>query len=138
MDGKRRKLKEELEARERLAASKSASSKNKSAEQLLKEEVERLRKEGSRQVQEEMEYVMRRVKEEQENQTDDFGKYRLKIKWKAGKHDPDNGGYSEELLQNFLSKYGDITVLVVSSKKKGSALVEFKTLRAAVSNDSSN
>ena len=29
---------------------------------------------------------------------------RLKIKWNAKKHDPDNGGYSEEKLQLYLQK----------------------------------
>lgn len=130
LDSKRRKLKEELEAKERQAAS---FGKNKSAEQQLREEVERLRKEGCKQVEEEMAFVLRQVKEEQQNQaSEDTGKYRVKIKWKAAKKDPENGGYSEELLQKFLSKYGDITVLIMSPKKTGSALVEYKTLRAAV------
>ncbi|KAJ8950001.1 hypothetical protein NQ318_002412 [Aromia moschata] len=64
LDGKRRKLKEDLEARERQAFGKSF--KQKSADQLLKEEIERLRKEGSKQVEEEVEYVKRKLREEQQ------------------------------------------------------------------------
>lgn len=132
LDSKRRKFKEDLEERERQAASlRNKSKSKKSPEQELREEIERLRKEGSRQVDEEMEYIMKKVKEDQENMGNDE-KYRVKIKWKASKHDPDNGGYTSELLHKFLSKYGDITALIVSAKKKGSGLVEFKTLRAAV------
>ncbi|KAJ8950002.1 hypothetical protein NQ318_002413 [Aromia moschata] len=35
------------------------------------------------------------------------------------------------MLHRFLSKYGDIQVLVMSPKKKGSALVEFKERKSA-------
>ncbi|KAJ8974607.1 hypothetical protein NQ317_019352 [Molorchus minor] len=125
LDGKRRKLKEDLEAREQQAAGKSRA--QKSADQLLKEEIERLRKEGSKQVEEEVEYVRRRI-------TTAIFKYRIlgwiktsnKIKWSASKNDATNGGYTQEMLHRFLSKYGDIQALIMSPKKKGSALVEFK------------
>lgn len=103
----------------------------------MQEEIERLRKEGSKQVEEEVNYVISQLQKEKMNITSednwDGSKYRIKIKWKAAKNDSDNGGYSQEMLQRFLSKYGDITALVMSSKKTGSALVEFKTRRGAVS-----
>lgn len=125
LDGKRRKLKEDLEARERDAYSGKRSS---SAE--LKLEIERLRKEGSRLVQEEMEYIKTKLQEEKQMHATG-AKYRIKIKWKAAKEDHTNGGYSQELLRKFLSKYGDITAMVMSPKKRGSALVEFESQRAA-------
>ncbi|KAK1793397.1 hypothetical protein P4O66_011779 [Electrophorus voltai] len=56
---------------------------------------------------------------------------KLKLKWKCKKEDDNNGGYSREFLQRLLQKYGDILNVVVSSKKKGSAVVEFATVRAA-------
>lgn len=57
--------------------------------------------------------------------------YRIKIKWKVSKADTSNGGYNEQILNQFLKKYGDIEALVLSPKKQGSALVEFKSQDAA-------
>ncbi|CAG9816386.1 unnamed protein product [Phaedon cochleariae] len=127
LDSKRRKLKEDLESRERGITSK------KSADQLLREEIDRLRKEGSKQVEEEVEYVTRKLREERTLNTEYFdgSVHRIKIKWAANKNDPTNGGYSQEMLHRFLSKYGDIQALVMSPKKTGSALVEFKDKKAA-------
>lgn len=51
---------------------------------------------------------------------------RLKLKWKAAKDDPSNGGYDDETLTKILSRYGHIDSLLVSSKRSGSAIVEFK------------
>ncbi|KAF5296072.1 hypothetical protein FQA39_LY12694 [Lamprigera yunnana] len=127
LDGKRRKLKEDLEEREKNAS----NSTNFSNSAKLKEEIERLRKEGSRLVQEEMEYIKTKLKEELEKAEGSTNKYRLKIKWKAGKNDKTNGGYNSTLLHKFLSKYGDVIALVVSPKKHGSALVEYNSKRAA-------
>ncbi|CAH1974638.1 unnamed protein product [Acanthoscelides obtectus] len=131
LDSKRRKLKEDLEDRERKAAGKGVS--EKTADQKLKEEIERLRKEGSKQVEEEIEYIRRKIQEEQEQSANfsDGTKYRIKIKWPASKGDSTNGGYTQEMLHKFLSKYGDVQALVMSPKKAGSALVEFKDRKAA-------
>ncbi|XP_018575950.1 dnaJ homolog subfamily C member 17 [Anoplophora glabripennis] len=132
LDGKRRKLKEDLEARERQAT--SGTFKGKSPQQLLKEEIERLRKEGSKQVEEEMQYVLNKLKEEQQRSNEgnwDGSTHRIKIKWHVNKNDSTNGGYTYEMLHTFLSKYGDIHVLVMSPKKSGSALVEFKDRKSA-------
>lgn len=142
LDGKRRKLKEDLERREREADASQQSRRqynaHKSPEELLKDEIERLRKEGSRLVQEEQELMQKTLAEERlkisnpqpETQWNP-GEYRVKLKWQAEKRDPNNGGYNEEKLRKFLQKYGDIAVLVISSKKTGSGLVEFKTQDAA-------
>nr|CAI5848242.1 unnamed protein product [Callosobruchus analis] len=131
LDSKRRKLKEDLEDREKRAASKGVS--QKSADQKLKEEIERLRKEGSKQVEEEVQYIRRKIREEQEQSANslDGSKYRIKIKWSASKNDTSNGGYTQEMLHRFLSKYGDVQELVMSPKKMGSALVEFSDRKAA-------
>ncbi|XP_018325701.1 dnaJ homolog subfamily C member 17 [Agrilus planipennis] len=133
LDNKRRKLKEDLEAREKFAATERTTGKTEA--QKLKEEIERLRKEGNKQVEEEMEYIMRKIREEKPKNTQidrwNPSEHRIKIKWKATKNDPDNGGYTQEILSKFLSKYGDLSALIMSSKKKGSALVEFTTQRAA-------
>lgn len=51
---------------------------------------------------------------------------RIKLKWKAQKGDPNNGGYNADILQNILSCYGQINALIVSSKRGGSAIVEFE------------
>ncbi|XP_065161478.1 dnaJ homolog subfamily C member 17 [Atheta coriaria] len=129
LDSKRRKLKEDLEAREKAAVSGQGG---KSAAQLFKEEIDRLRKEGSKQVEEEMELMRKQFAEEQvKEEVWDSSKHRIKIKWKSDKHDAQNGGYTQDMLHRFLSKYGNITVLVMSPKKKGSALVEFDTKRSA-------
>ncbi|XP_023024993.2 dnaJ homolog subfamily C member 17 [Leptinotarsa decemlineata] len=127
LDSKRRKLKEELESRERQGLDK------KNADQLLKEEIERLRKEGSRLVEEEIEYVKCQLRKEQSVEPEQWesSKFRIKIKWEASKYDAENGGYNQDMLNRFLSKYGDIQVLVMSPKKKGSALVEFKEEKSA-------
>lgn len=129
LDGKRRKLKEELEERERRAG----RGPQKSEAQKLHEEIERLRKEGSRQVQEEIEKVLKEVNAEKNKvETEwDSSNNRIKIKWRADKKDPKNGSYTQEMLHRFLSKYGEIQALVMSPKKTGSALVEFKDQKAA-------
>ncbi|KAG5893661.1 hypothetical protein JTB14_028815 [Gonioctena quinquepunctata] len=131
LDSKRRKLKEDLESRERWAGKVV---NQKTADQLLKEEIERLRKEGSKQVEEEVEFVKRQLKEERMTKSTenwDGSKFRIKIKWEAKKTDSTNGGYTQEMLHRFLSKYGDIQALVMSPKKRGSALVEFKDKQSA-------
>lgn len=56
---------------------------------------------------------------------------RIKIKWKADKSDPNNGGYDEPNLRRFLKKYGNIVALIMSPKKTGSALVEFTSKEAS-------
>lgn len=130
LDGKRRKLREDLERRER-AGLGGMRQKQKSPEEVLKEEIERLRKEGSKAVEEEMEYVIQQLRSEAIRKDNDGSKCRIKVKWTCDRKDASNGGYTEEMLMRFLSKYGDISALVISAKKKGSALVEFKTRNAA-------
>uniref|UniRef100_A0A182PU18 DnaJ homolog subfamily C member 17 n=1 Tax=Anopheles epiroticus TaxID=199890 RepID=A0A182PU18_9DIPT len=143
LDSKRQKLKADLEERERQAREASATTggykaaSNKTPEELFQEEFERLRKEGSKLIQEEQELMRRQLQEElRMMQTAtapswDPAQYRIKIRWKADKGDAENGGYTEDILRKFLSKYGDLNALVLSPKKNGSALVEFSTKDAA-------
>lgn len=120
----------------------------------IQAEIERLRKEGSNHLKEEMEYVNNLVKNSKVQCGPgewESSKHRIKIKWQVVKNDNDNGGYSQELLHKCLSKvnnintrvgyklillnlfqYGDIHVLVMSPQRKGSALVEYKTRQGAV------
>ncbi|KDR16157.1 DnaJ-like protein subfamily C member 17 [Zootermopsis nevadensis] len=139
LDSKRQKLKEQLEARERQAeefSKQNRSFTSKTDEEKLQDEIERLRKEGSKQVKEEQEYVRQQIIQEKFSKPtmkeDSSSHHRLKVRWVAAKADPDNGGYTSELLHDIFSKYGEIVALIISAKRNGSALVEFKTKEAAV------
>lgn len=143
LDSKRRKLIEDLERREKEASAKLQArrpgySAEKSPEEQLKDEMERLRKEGSRLLEEEQEMMRKQLAEDRQKMQEsssrwDSAQHRIKIKWKADKGDDTNGGYSETNLRTFLKKHGDIIALVISGKKNGSAVVEFRTQEAAES-----
>ncbi|GBP41804.1 DnaJ homolog subfamily C member 17 [Eumeta japonica] len=133
LDSKRQKLKEDLERRERYAAFENASSPL-TDEQKLAAEVIRLRKEGSQLLQEEQKRMREEILRSRRNLNEpywDSSLNRIKIKWKADKNDPTNGGYDETTLQKILKKYGDIVTLIVSGKRNGSALVEFSSKEAS-------
>ncbi|CAH2234045.1 jg25606 [Pararge aegeria aegeria] len=130
LDSKRQKLKEDLERREHEAS----SGLNLTDEQKLAAEIARLQKEGSRLLQEEQQ----RVKEEVQRTINrlnepvwDSSLNRLKISWKVDKDDESNGGYDESNLRRFLKKYGEIVAIIMSPRKKGSALVEFASKEAS-------
>lgn len=63
-------------------------------------------REGSKLVEEEIALITKQIREEasQNVVVSDSTKYRVKIKWRAGKDDPNNGGYNQQLLHKFLSK----------------------------------
>lgn len=130
-------MKADLEEREKAANAeanrkKSYSTEAKSPEDELKEEIERLRKEGSRLLEEEQELLRQQIHQTLQNSTVwDSSKHRIKIKWHAAKGDPSNGGYNEEVLRKFLQKFGDIEAIVVSTKKLGNAIIEYKTREAS-------
>lgn len=67
-----------------------------------------MRKEGSRQVEEEVELVRQQVQQETKasvpEQPPSTGLNRLRIKWRASKDDPNNGGYPYETLLKIMSK----------------------------------
>uniref|UniRef100_H3DJA2 DnaJ homolog subfamily C member 17 n=1 Tax=Tetraodon nigroviridis TaxID=99883 RepID=H3DJA2_TETNG len=139
LDDKRKKIKLDLEARERQAEAQSLDEVQ--ITRTLEEEIARLREEGSRQLEEEQRLIREQIQREKEaQQSGDSGLGRnsrsnvtpkLKLKWKCRKDDETNGGYSRDLLLKLLQKYGDVLNVIVSGKKKGSAVVEFATVRAA-------
>lgn len=138
LDSKRQKLKSDLEARERAAATRKTGSSGatKTPEEIFKAEFDRIMKENAKILEEENEILRQQIYKERQSTKPsttswDSSKHRIKIKWNADKDDPNNGGYSSENLTKFLNKYGDIVALIVSSKKKGSGIVEFKTQDAA-------
>uniref|UniRef100_UPI0037E9BD16 dnaJ homolog subfamily C member 17 n=1 Tax=Semicossyphus pulcher TaxID=241346 RepID=UPI0037E9BD16 len=146
LDDKRKKIKLDLEARERQAEAQTQDEVQ--ITRTLEEEIARLREEGSRQLEEEQRLIREQIQREREAQQEQTGGYtqrhsgvercsksnvtpKLKLKWKCKKDDEMNGGYSQDVLFRLLQKYGDVSNVIVSSKKKGSAVVEFATVRAA-------
>ncbi|KAL3049056.1 dnaJ homolog subfamily C member 17 [Trematomus bernacchii] len=142
LDDKRKKIKLDLESREQQAEAQTQDEAFNT--RTLEEEIARLREEGSRQLEEEQRLIREQIQRERETQqTGSFtisGVVRcsktnvtpkLKLKWKCKKDDQTNGGYSQDILFRLLQKYGDVSNVIVSSKKKGSAVVEFATVRAA-------
>ncbi|CAL8272296.1 unnamed protein product [Merluccius merluccius] len=133
LDDKRKKIKFDLEARERRAEAQSQEEAKNTRS--LEEEIARLREEGSRQLQEEQRLIREQIqREKEEKQQEHSGAgytHTSRLKWKCRKDDDTNGGYSQDDLARLLHKYGDVLNVLVSSKKKGSAVVEFATVRAA-------
>jgi len=143
LDSKRKKLKEDLEARERAAADRPTSYvPDLTAAEALKKQIERLRKEGSKLLEEEQERLREELKQRHiednspaaNDDVEDDTKVapRLKLKWKAKKGDETNGGYDRDILMKAFSKYGDIEALLVSTKKNGTAVVEFTYAHCAM------
>lgn len=101
----------------------------------MRNEIERLRSEGSRLLEEEQRLMQQQLTEERVRaaanvNTWQSAQHRIKIKWNVARADETNGGYTEAILQKFLQKYGDIEAFVMS-KKMGSAMVEYRTQDAA-------
>jgi DnaJ family protein C protein 17 len=140
LDGKRRKLKEELESREQAAREKQEQQttqmrKNKDEER-LQNEIDRLRKEGSRLLEEEMNYIneqlrLDKLKTNQQKETSKIKTTkkqtppRIKVTWSK-----DATKLDQDLLHFLFSKYGEIEVLVVS--QKSSAILEFKDYQDSI------
>lgn len=128
LDSKRKKLKEDLEARERAAQSENVS--RDVAQKNLEAEIARLRKEGSKLLETEQEYLREQLKKnvaDVEENKDEAAPPRLRVRWNAKKC----GDYSSERLEQIFSKYGTISALVKSTKKQGSAVVEFERASCA-------
>lgn len=131
LDAKRKKLKEDLEAREN-ACKRSSNLEHdiKSDKARLQAEIERLQKEGSKQVEEEIALMKKQIDEQSKAFCREYeansDSYKIKIKWKSDQNHPNDNGYSYDTLYRILSKYGDIAALVISSVKRGRALVEYQ------------
>ena len=131
LDQKRKKLKDELDARENAAAAAAAdqAKAKESSERSLQKELERLQEEGRKQLEEEQERLSQMVKQAATASaaaaaTTNDGPVKLKVKWKGGV------GYTKEQLQSVFHKYGDVVNVVVLAEKKA-GLVEMKSRSAA-------
>ncbi|XP_072896447.1 dnaJ homolog subfamily C member 17 [Hemitrygon akajei] len=138
LDSKRKKVKLDLEAREREA--QLNEDEEVKITKNLDEVIAKLREEGSRNLLEQQRLIKEQIILERgqrlpgfADQTDSKNKStpKLKLKWKCNKDDESNGGYSHEFLLSILRKYGEVLNLLISSKKKGSAIVEFSSTRTA-------
>ncbi|XP_053922823.1 dnaJ homolog subfamily C member 17 isoform X1 [Cuculus canorus] len=140
LDERRKKVKLDLEAREREAQAHESEEEEIGITRSLEQEIIRLREEGSRQLEEQQRLIREQIRLEREQHI--HGKQerngaegkvtpKLKLKWKCGKEDETRGGYSEDVLLRILRKYGDVLNLVISSRRTGSAVVEFATAKAA-------
>lgn len=67
-----------------------------------------MEREGQRLLEEEQRLMREKIQEQMRQPTSNFDssdtKYEVKLKWKAKKDDPTNGGYNHDLLQRILSK----------------------------------
>ncbi|CAO3685244.1 unnamed protein product [Rhizopus microsporus] len=118
MDSKRRAAQDELERREREA--KKARSEQDQAKAEYEAHLARLREEGAKRRQEDWNADNRKAEEVTETNELDCA---LKIKWKRKKYD-----FSEQDLERILDPIGKVDTVALSQKKKGSALVVFKTV----------
>lgn len=128
LDADRKRKLQDLEERE--AKYKKQKSEEEEAKRRLDQEIERLRKEGYRRMLEEQEQKKQKEREEkqkQEPKEHSSTSSTLNIKWDKSKSD-----YSKERLESIFKLFGAIDMIVVSkSKKKGSAMVVFKTSSSA-------
>ncbi|KAL8169403.1 UNVERIFIED_CONTAM: DnaJ (Hsp40), subfamily C, member 17 [Gekko kuhli] len=140
LDERRKKVKLDLEAREREAQTQVSKEEEIRITRTLEEEILRLREEGSRQLEEQQKLIQEQIRLEKEQRlqgkqdgygVEGKGTPKLKLRWKCKKEDETKGGYSKEVLLQILQKYGEVLNLVISSKKTGSAIVEFATVKAA-------
>ncbi len=122
---KRRKLKEELELRESQHVSNAAA--EVAATTQMQKEIERLREEGLRIMKEQEEKLRQEflTKTSVEEEEDEDITPTLKVTWKAKRSDDTNGGYSQGALEAIFSEFGPLHHVLVSSKRKGKALVAF-------------
>jgi len=128
LDSKRRKLREELEEREKSHTDELVSRYHE--EDKLAKEIERLRKEGSKQLEEEQEAMRKQMREEmlgnpKVDTNEDVP--RVKVKWDK----KSDCQYNRDLLERIFLKYGTVTAIVINHKKGGSALVEFDNMTSA-------
>uniref|UniRef100_A0A8B9II00 DnaJ heat shock protein family (Hsp40) member C17 n=1 Tax=Anser cygnoides TaxID=8845 RepID=A0A8B9II00_ANSCY len=136
LDEKRKKVKLDLEAREREAQARDSEEEEIRITRTLEQEIIRLREEGSRQLEEQQRLIREQIRLEREQRIQGNGAEgritpKLKLKWKCRKEDETGGGYSKDVLLRILQKYGDVLNLLISSRKTGSAVVEFATVKAA-------
>lgn len=134
LDSNRRRLKEELEAKERAAREETTKREStfstQTDEERLREEVERLRREGSKILEQENDYIRRQIEKEiEELKAEKLKKStndslpRLKCKWDRKLE------LTEKQLRTKFQSCGQISGLVV---KNNTAIVEFEHTQSAV------
>ncbi|XP_012527285.1 dnaJ homolog subfamily C member 17 [Monomorium pharaonis] len=131
-DKKRKRFKDELEAREEAFKRSFDVPKGKSEEDPFKMTIKELQ-DWYKKMEEEMMFTRKLFSEKlckSDNSMSNIGDFRIKLKWKV-QDGSTNGGYNYDNLYQMFSKYGNIAALVISSTKKGSAMVEFKEKNAA-------
>ncbi|CAF2719687.1 unnamed protein product [Rotaria sp. Silwood2] len=116
MDDKRKKFKQDLERNEQKASQTTSSTINKSSTNKLRAEIERLRREGSRLVDEELEKLHNMF--EQDKQKNSSNHVNIIIKY-----NPNTRLYTDDELQQVFSKYGNISTIINLNVKR--ALIEF-------------
>lgn len=83
---------------------------------MFQAEIERLEKEGSKQVEEEIAFVQKQIWEQlhgpSKNAESNAGEFRIKIRWKAQESDPLNSGYDYDSLHRMFSKV-KILILII-------------------------
>merc|ERR1719361_462349 len=147
LDQKRKKLKDQLEARESEAAKevKQKSYDKKSDEDKLAAEIERVMKEGRKELEAEQERLQdliqkeKNIKNEKSSKSTNFeteASTKLKVRWKSidNKKQSSNDLYTVESLKSIFSKYGDVSVVIISESStaaKGSALIEMTARTSA-------
>ncbi|KAM9092243.1 dnaJ homolog subfamily C member 17 isoform 3-T4 [Megaptera novaeangliae] len=141
LDERRKKVKLDLEARERQAQAHGSDEEEEEESRstgTLEQEIRRLREEGSRQLEEQQRVIQEQIRQEREQRLrgmaenpESKGTPKLKLKWKSKKEAKSQGGYSRDVLLRLFQKYGEVLNLVLSSKKAGTAVVEFATIKAA-------
>ena len=133
LDGTRKKFKDELEAREK----SSRDSKTEELDQALKlaQEIERLRREGCKQLEKENEELQRQIREQTgpsvETKSGEEDETRVKVGWKNAPSTVD-----ADRVRRLFERFGQINEFIVSSKGK-SALIVYKDPAAIISMSSS-
>ncbi|KAI7901285.1 uncharacterized protein BX663DRAFT_532027 [Cokeromyces recurvatus] len=124
MDSKRRQAQEDLERREKEA--KRAKTDQDQAKAQYEAELARLREEGAKRRQENWATENNKPTEPETSAENELGA--VKFKWKRKKYD-----FSEQDLYDLLNSIAEVDSLALSEKKKGSAIVIFKTVVDAYS-----
>ncbi|XP_050629363.1 dnaJ homolog subfamily C member 17-like [Macaca thibetana thibetana] len=139
LNDRRKRVRLELEAREQQAqAQRSEDAEGSRNPRTLEQEIQRLREEGFRQLEEQQKLFREQILQaraqrwkEKAESTRGRGTPKLKLKWKCKTEDASKGGYSQGVLLQLLQKYGEVHNPVLSSKKAGVAVVEFETVKSA-------
>ncbi|KRX60710.1 DnaJ -like protein subfamily C member 17 [Trichinella sp. T9] len=118
LDSKRRKLREELEVRENEVNLKK--DEEQQAYKDLATEIERLRKAGSKILQQEREKVEKKVQEERKPSSISHSDFVLKVKW-----DESVGNVSEESIREQFEKFCVVEDVIVSKGLKKFAILSF-------------